>query len=93
MGLLRCMVDKGGEGKSEWQWPPISSKVRANQNHRQAARRTQLTICNRKPPILLLHLELALTLCLSILLVFVHLLLLFAGLRPGLFMLLGGVRL
>lgn len=59
----------------------------------KTCKETQLTIRNRKPPILLLHLKFALTLCLSILLVFVHLFLLFARLRPGLFMLLRGMRL
>lgn len=60
-----------------------SSKVRANQNNRKGCTQTQLTICNRKPPILLFHFELALSLHRRIVLVFVHLVLLFTRLNLG----------
>lgn len=49
---------------------------------RKTCKETQLTICNREPPILLLHLELALSLR-RIVLVFVHLFLVFARLHLG----------
>lgn len=48
----------------------------------KTCKETQLTICNREPPILLLHLELALSLRL-VLLVFVHVFLVFARLHLG----------
>lgn len=75
---------KGGRKAGKTESTAVASQQPGTRKSEQqkTCKETQLTICNREPPILLLYLELALSLRL-VLLVFIHLLLVFARLHLG----------
>ena len=80
---IRCAQKFGPEMRGNREWPAQQQRQGTRKSEQwDKCKRTRLTICNRKPPILLLHLKLAM-MPLRVVLFLVHVLWFFTRLHLG----------